>query len=107
MGGAASILPARIAYFLDLQGPCLAMDTACSSSLVSIAMACESLRSGASDSALAGGVTVLAGPAMHIMTSKAGMLSPGGRCRTFDQEADGFVRTATLDVAASDGTDCE
>ncbi len=73
MGGAASILPARIAYLLDLQGPCMALDTACSSSLVAIAMACDSLAAGGSDLALAGGVTVLAGPAMHIMT-------PGPEC---------------------------
>ena len=91
MGGAASILPARIAYTLDLHGPCLALDTACSSSLVAIAMACDSLAACNSDMTLAGGVTVLAGPAMHIMTGKAGMLSANGRCRTFDQRADGFV----------------
>ena len=92
MGGASSILSARISYFLNLKGPCLAIDTACSSSLVAIAEACNSLIfQQTSDLALAGGVCVLAGPSMHIMTSKAGMLSPNGRCFTFDQRADGFV----------------
>ena len=90
-GGASSILPARIAYFLNLQGPCLAIDTACSSSLVAIAQACESLTSGTSDVALAGGVYVMAGPEMHIKTAQAGMLSSDGRCFTFDQRANGFV----------------
>src|SRR4029077_15354743 len=73
-GGASSILAARISYLLDLQGPCLAIDTACSSSLVALANACDSLVAGASDLALAGGVYVGVGPAMHIMTAQAGML---------------------------------
>ena len=75
MGGASSILAARISYFLNLKGPCLSIDTACSSSLVAMANACDSLKLGASDLALAGGVYVMAGPGMHIMASKAGMLS--------------------------------
>ncbi|HET8890469.1 MAG TPA: SDR family NAD(P)-dependent oxidoreductase, partial [Candidatus Angelobacter sp.] len=90
-GDATSILAGRISYFLDLQGPCLSIDTACSSSLVAIASACESLVSGGSDLALAGGVYVMAGPEMHIKTAQAGMLSPEGKCFTFDQRADGFV----------------
>jgi acyl transferase domain-containing protein/enoyl-CoA hydratase/carnithine racemase len=90
-GVAPSILAARISYFLNLQGPCLAIDTACSSSLVAIASACDSLVLRSSDLALAGGVCVLASPVMHIMTSKAGMLSKDGRCFTFDQRANGFV----------------
>ncbi|MFP5393441.1 MAG: beta-ketoacyl synthase N-terminal-like domain-containing protein, partial [Gammaproteobacteria bacterium] len=91
MGRAISILAAKIAYVLDLQGPCLSIDTACSSSLVVLAAACDSLALGSSDMALAGGVCVLAGPDMHIMTSKSGMLSADGRCFTFDQRANGFV----------------
>src|SRR5260370_11564697 len=90
-GDTTSILAGRISYFLDLQGPCLAIDTACSSSLVAIASACDSLVSGGSDVALAGGVYVMAGPEMHIKTSQAGMLSPGGKCFTFDPRANGFV----------------
>ncbi|MGD0096268.1 MAG: SDR family NAD(P)-dependent oxidoreductase [Terracidiphilus sp.] len=90
-GGALSILAARISYFMNLQGPSMAIDTACSSSLVAIASACDSLVSGASDLALAGGVYVMAGPEMHIMTAQAGMLSPEGKCFTFDQRANGFV----------------
>ena len=90
-GAATSILAARISYFLNLQGPCVAVDTACSSSLVAIAQACDSLNAGGSDVALAGGVYVMAGPSMHIMTAQAGMLSPEGKCFTFDQRADGFV----------------
>nr|WP_269636740.1 type I polyketide synthase [Paenibacillus forsythiae] len=91
MGGAPSILSARISYLLNLKGPCLAIDTACSSSLVAIAEACNSLILRTSDMALAGGVNVMSGPTMHVMTSKAGMLSKDGRCFTFDDRANGFV----------------
>lgn len=98
MGSAPSILPARISYFLNLQGPCVSVDTACSSSLVALATACDSLSCGASDVALAGGVQVMAGPAMHIMTSQAGMLSPDGRCFSFDERANGFVPAEAVGV---------
>ncbi|MET1255424.1 SDR family NAD(P)-dependent oxidoreductase [Aliikangiella maris] len=90
-GDAASILAARIAYFLNLQGPCLSIDTACSSSLVAIANACDSLNSQSSDVALAGGVYVMSTPDMLIKTAQSGMLSQDGRCFTFDQRANGFV----------------
>lgn len=90
-GESASMLPARIAYFLNLQGPCLAIDTACSASLVAIANACDSLALGHCETALAGGVYVLTGPDIHVKMSKAGMLSPSGTCFSFDQRADGFV----------------
>nr|WP_269140973.1 beta-ketoacyl synthase N-terminal-like domain-containing protein [Steroidobacter gossypii] len=90
-GGAPSILAARVAYFLNLQGPCISIDTACSSSLVAIATACDSLITGASDVAFAGGVYVMANADMFLKTSHAGMLSPDGRCYTFDQRANGFV----------------
>ncbi|HHI94227.1 MAG TPA: hypothetical protein ENK04_12050 [Gammaproteobacteria bacterium] len=91
MGGATSILSARMAYLLDLKGPCMAIDTACSSSLVAIAEACNSLTLGTSDMAFAGGVCVLSGPSLHIMASKSGMLSKDNRCFTFDARANGFV----------------
>ncbi|MGD2088023.1 MAG: beta-ketoacyl synthase N-terminal-like domain-containing protein [Candidatus Aminicenantes bacterium] len=91
LGGDTSILSARISYLLNLKGPCLAINTACSSSLVALVEACNSLTLKTSDLALAGGVCVLAGPSLHIMTSKAGMLSPDGRCFTFDNRANGFV----------------
>lgn len=91
IGSAGSILAARIAYLLDLRGPSVALDTACSTSLVAIAQACDSLLLGNTDLALAGGACVLLGPRMHIDTSKVGMLSPDGRCYSFDQRANGFV----------------
>jgi|HubBroStandDraft_1064217.scaffolds.fasta_scaffold00052_11 acyl transferase domain-containing protein/acyl carrier protein len=91
MGTAPSMLAARIAYRLNLRGPCLSIDTACSSSLVAIHLACESLRHGESDLALAGGVAVMTTPSFYLSAASAGMLSPSGRCRTLDHGADGFV----------------
>ncbi|WP_419897673.1 SDR family NAD(P)-dependent oxidoreductase [Roseomonas sp. USHLN139] len=90
-GNAASMLAARIAYRLDLRGPCLSVDTACSSSLVAVHLAAESLKRGECDLALAGGVALMTTPAFHVAASQAGMLAPGGRCRTLDAAADGFV----------------
>ncbi len=91
MGSSNSMLAARISYLLNLKGPCMSIDTACSASLVAIAEACNSLILYNSDMALAGGVGIMAGPTMHIMSSKAGMLSPDGQCYTFDSRANGFV----------------
>ncbi|WP_439596797.1 SDR family NAD(P)-dependent oxidoreductase [Falsiroseomonas sp.] len=90
-GNAASMLAARIAYRLDLHGPCLSVDTACSSSLVALHLAAESLRRGECDLALAGGVAVMTTPEFYLAATQAGMLSPTGRCRTLDAAADGFV----------------
>lgn len=91
MGNVASILAARIAYLLDLKGPALAIDTACSSSLVAVHLACESLRRGECDTAVAGGVCVINSGKFLTAMSQAGMISRSGRCYAFDERADGFV----------------
>ncbi|MEN7551133.1 amino acid adenylation domain-containing protein [Rapidithrix thailandica] len=91
MGNDMAILAARIAYFLNLKGPALALDTACSSSAVAIHMACKSIQAGESDMALAGGVCVLSTPWLHEMSGKLGMLSGQGQCKPFDANADGIV----------------
>lgn len=90
-GNMASLTPARIAYLLDLKGPALAVDTACSSSLAAIHQACQALRQGETDLALAGGVFIQSTPRLYQTAGLAGMLSPTGRCRSFDHRADGFV----------------
>jgi acyl transferase domain-containing protein/SAM-dependent methyltransferase/acyl carrier protein len=91
-GNARSVAAGRISYFLGLQGPSLAIDTACSSSLVALNVACQSLRSGESRVALCAGVNVICSPESFIALSKAHMLAPDGRCKTFDASADGFSR---------------
>ncbi|MGI5401179.1 SDR family NAD(P)-dependent oxidoreductase [Streptomyces sp. CA-135486] len=82
----------RISYLLGLHGPCVALDTACSSSLVAFHLACRALESGECDLALAGGVTLILGARTMRSFARMGMLSPTGRCHTFDAAADGFVR---------------
>ena len=91
MGNVNSILAARLSYVLNLKGAAVAVDTACSSSLVALHLACQSLRNGECDLALAGGVCVLNSPQMHVLTSQSRMLAPDGKCKTFDNRADGFV----------------
>jgi acyl transferase domain-containing protein len=91
-GNLSAFAAGRISYVLGLQGPAFALDTACSSSLVAIHVACQSLRSRESDMVLAGGVNLLLWPEISVTESKAHMLTPEGRCRTFDSRADGFVR---------------
>jgi acyl transferase domain-containing protein len=91
MGSHPAVLSSRLSYHLNLRGPSLAVDTSCSSSLMAVHLACEAIREGRCDMALAGGVAALVTPELHILASKAGMLSPRGRCRTFDDGADGFV----------------
>ncbi|WP_024634028.1 beta-ketoacyl synthase N-terminal-like domain-containing protein, partial [Paenibacillus sp. MAEPY2] len=90
-GNANSIVPARIAYYLNLHGPAITVDTACSSSLVAIHLACQGLWTGETNMALAGGVFIQSTPGFYIASNRAGMLSPTGRCHTFDEAADGFV----------------
>ncbi|WP_084454463.1 type I polyketide synthase [Mycobacterium interjectum] len=91
-GNSHSITAGRISYLLGLRGPAVAVDTACSSSLAAIHLACQSLRLRESDLALAGGVSVTLRPETQIAISAWGLLSPQGRCATFDAAADGFVR---------------
>ncbi|MFW5437582.1 beta-ketoacyl synthase N-terminal-like domain-containing protein [Paenibacillus apiarius] len=91
-GNSKCIAANRISYIWNLRGPSLAVDTACSSSLVAIHLACQSLKTGESDMAIAGGVNVILNPAISKAFLEAGMLSPDGRCKTFDSRADGYVR---------------
>lgn len=90
-GNSYAIAAARLSYFLNIKGPAIAVDTACSSSLVAIHLACQALWNGEIEMALAGGVSLYLSPDTYIDMCAAGMLSPDGRCKTFDNEANGFV----------------
>jgi len=90
-GNSESVIPARIAYHLNLQGPAIAVNTACSSSLVTVHLACQALRAREIDMALAGGVFLQATAEFYQVANRAKMLSPTGACRSFDASADGFV----------------
>ncbi|MBT4701829.1 MAG: FkbM family methyltransferase, partial [Rhodospirillaceae bacterium] len=91
IGNDASILAARIAYFLNLKGGAVALDTACSSSLAAVHMGCRDLVSGDLDLVVAGGVSVRTTPKYHILCSQRGMLAQDGVCRPFDDNGNGFV----------------
>jgi len=91
-GNSASAAAGRIAHFLGAQGPTFSVDTACSSSLVALHNAVQSLRSGASDMALVGGVNMMLTPTATLNFCHARMLAEDGKCKTFDESANGYVR---------------
>jgi len=92
-GISPSAAAGRLSYLYDFNGPSLAVDTACSSSLVALHYACQSLRQGECDAALVGGVNMILNPGTSILFSKAKMLSVDGHCKTFDKDANGYVRS--------------
>nr|VFK43848.1 MAG: malonyl CoA-acyl carrier protein transacylase [Candidatus Kentron sp. TC] len=91
-GGGFSFIAGRLSYVLGLQGPSLVVDTACSSSLVALHVACQSLRAGECELALAGGVNLILFPESMVVMSGMQALSSNGRCKTFDAAADGYGR---------------
>ncbi|WP_448265689.1 SDR family NAD(P)-dependent oxidoreductase [Nostoc sp. DSM 114159] len=91
-GTSVSVAAGRLSYVLGLQGPSMTVDTACSSSLVAVHLACNALRNGECDIALAGGVNIMLTPVISLIESRAHMLAPDGRCKTFDASANGMVR---------------
>lgn len=91
-GMALTLVANRLSYVLNLRGPSQVVDTACSGSLVAVHRAIEQLRLGQCELALAGGISLMLSPELHVAFSQAGMLSSSGRCRPFDAEADGYVR---------------
>ncbi|QIS18214.1 type I polyketide synthase [Nocardia terpenica] len=110
-GVARGILANRVSYTFDLRGPSMTVDTGQSSSLVAVHLAAESLRGGDSEIAIAGGVNLVLASASNARSVAFGALSPEGRCHTFDERADGYVRgeggaflvLKRLDRAVADG----
>ncbi|MCI0556429.1 MAG: polyketide synthase, partial [Anaerolineae bacterium] len=91
-GTVHSILANRLSFLFDFHGRSEAIDTACPSSLVALHNAMRDISNGECEAALVGGVNALLAPTMFISHSKSGMLSIDGRCKTFDSEANGYVR---------------
>jgi polyketide synthase 5 len=91
LGTNFSMASGRIAYALGVHGPALTVDSACSSGLTAVHLACRSLHDGESDLAFAGGANAMLDPRKFSAGSAQGMLSPTGRCHSFDVAADGFV----------------
>lgn len=91
-GNNHAFLVNRISYLFNFNGPSEPIDTLCSSSLVAIHRAIQDLRAGLCEQAIVGGISLLISPLLSTVFEQAGMLSPEGRCRTFDVDANGFVR---------------
>jgi acyl transferase domain-containing protein/acyl carrier protein len=91
-GCSPAVVAGRLAYLLDLRGPTLSVDTACSSSLVAVHLAVRAIRAGECAAAIAAGVNVMLEPELSAGLSRAGMLAPDGRCKTFSEHANGYVR---------------
>lgn len=91
-GVSNNIIPNRISYFFNFNGPSELIDTACSSALTSVCRAVNSIRTGECDMAIAGGVNILMTPFPYIALGKSNMLCKDGRCKTFDESANGYVR---------------
>ena len=111
VGSMMNMLSNRISYIYNLMGPSMTIDTACSSSLVALHTACLSLNNGECDLAIAGGIELTYTPEYYVAESTSGMLSKDGKCKTFDESANGYVRgegggflvLKTLEQAIKDG----
>jgi hybrid polyketide synthase / nonribosomal peptide synthetase ACE1 len=114
-GTARSILSNRISYFFDLHGPSMTIDTACSASMTALHLAVQSLRSGEASLALVAGANLLLSPDLFMVEARLKMLSRNGRCRMWDEAADGYARgegvacvvLKTLSNALRDGDSVE
>jgi polyketide synthase PksN len=110
-GSSYASIANRVSYFFDLRGPSIALDTMCSSSLTAIYLACEEIRKGEIDAAIAGGVNVSIHPHKYLMLSQGNFASTDGRCRSFGDGGDGYVAgegvgailLKSLDRAIADG----
>lgn len=110
-GSSYASIANRVSYFLDLHGPSIALDTMCSSSLTAIHQACEEIRKGEIEAAIAGGVNVSIHPHKYLMLSQGNFAASDGRCRSFGEGGDGYVAgegvgavlLKSLDQAIKDG----
>ncbi|XP_065336360.1 fatty acid synthase-like [Cloeon dipterum] len=97
-GCSRAMLANRISYWLGIHGPSYAVDTACSSSLYALDHAVRAIRSGQCDAAIVGGSNLTLHPFISLQFARLGVLSPEGKCKSFDAAADGYVRSETVAV---------
>ncbi|XP_076761434.1 fatty acid synthase-like [Xylocopa sonorina] len=97
-GCSKTMLPNRISYYLGIHGPSYVVDTACSSSLVSLDHAYRMIRTGVCDAAIIGGCNLCLHPYLSLQFARLGVLSPDCRCKTFDESANGYVRSEAVSV---------
>ena len=103
-GSSMSIAANRISFAFNLSGPSIAFDTACSSSLTALAVACDHLEKGIIDIAIVGAANLILDPVKHSAICKANMLSTDGKCKSFDESADGYGRGEGMVVFILKGT---
>ena len=97
-GGIRAFFPGIVNYHFGWEGPAISVDTACSGSAASVDLACSALLSNKCDAALVGGGNILTTSDMFAGLSRAGVLSPTGSCKTWDQGADGYCRADAVAV---------
>lgn len=110
-GSSYASIANRASYFFDLRGPSIPLDTMCSGSMTTVHLACESIRNGEVDMAIAGGVNLTTHPNKYFVLSKTGFGASHGRCKSFSDEGDGYVPSEgvgavllkSLDAAIRDG----
>lgn len=98
IGCARSMLANRVSYNFDFLGPSYTIDSACSSSLYALAQAFQDIKYGRCDSAVVGGANLILNPAMSLQNKQLGLLSKDGKCKTFDESGDGYVRSEGIVV---------
>jgi len=98
LGSAISMSANKISYFFDLVGPSIAVDTACSSSLYALSLAISDLESGKVERAIVAGVSLNLRPVVSKVFQKYNMLSPTGTCYSFDDRADGYCRSESINA---------
>ncbi|KAK4210095.1 lovastatin diketide synthase LovF, partial [Rhypophila decipiens] len=91
-GNSRSIFANRISWNFDLRGPSVFVDTACSSSVTALDLACQTIRNGDASSALVVASNMMLSPEFSLAISKLGIISPSGRCWSFDARGDGYAR---------------
>ncbi|XP_029849141.2 fatty acid synthase [Ixodes scapularis] len=88
----------RVSYCFDFNGPSFTVDTGCSSAMTALSQAMLALRSGQCEAALVGGSTLTLNPIAALNLYRLGMLSPDGKCKAFDADGKGYVRSETVGV---------